>query len=318
MIVALKAATGTQAGLDYRWVAVMDGGNLYTSDSTTASSWTSRTSSFSTTDIQGVASNGANLYVAVGSAGKLATSPDGINWTQRTSSFGTDIIYGVAYGNNVWVAVGAAGKLATSTDGITWTQRTSATGNALHTVAYGASRWGAAGDSGVIVSTGSDPTTGWTSRTSTLTENQGLIGYSTLGTIWVAAGDTGTTGALASSTDTITWTARTSASSLVVPTFPGGFDNNDSAMVLGRQTVLQSSTNGTSWTARTSAYATYIFRGIASDNLGTLVAIMEDGLNTDAYAQSSTDGSTWTTRGLIFNNANPRGICHSAGKPSIR
>jgi len=75
--------------------------------------WTSRTSSFGADDIYRIC-YGNGLYIAAGTSGKLATSPDGITWTSRTSGFGGDDIYGICYGNGLYVVVGKLGKLATS------------------------------------------------------------------------------------------------------------------------------------------------------------------------------------------------------------
>ena len=75
--------------------------------------WTSRTSGFGTTYINGV-TYGDGLYVAVGDTGKLTQSTDGTTWTTRTSGFGTTYINGVTYGDGLHVAVGDTGKLTTS------------------------------------------------------------------------------------------------------------------------------------------------------------------------------------------------------------
>jgi hypothetical protein len=75
------------------------------------SSYTLQTSSFGNTEISSVKFLN-NQFIAVGSSGKIATSPEAITWTQRTSSFGTTTIWDVAYGAGVYVAVGASGKLS--------------------------------------------------------------------------------------------------------------------------------------------------------------------------------------------------------------
>lgn len=311
MIIAAKAATGTQAGLDYRWVAVGDGGSLATSDSTTLASWTSRTSSFGSTVIQAVASNGSNLYVAVGQSGKLATSPDAITWTQQTSSFGTTDIYGVAFGNGLWVAVGGAGKIATSTDGTTWTQRTSGETLYFAAVGYGNGLFVAGGQSRCRTST--DGIT-WTSRTSTLTDFGDVFYNKTLG-IWTIGFDSGTTtGSLASSTDGTTWTARNTNNSYAAADGSSITGNDSVTVIAGVLSTLgvgiESSTNGTTWTSRTAANAaTY---AAASDNLGTLAFINGN------LSQTSSNGTTWTARTSPGLSAGAQGLCHSSGTPSIR
>ena len=318
MIIAARgAAAASQDLLPYRWVIGGASGVLRTSDSTTADSWTTRTSSFGTSQIYGIASNRINLYVAVGEAGKLATSPDGITWTQRTSSFGADAVRGVAYGpDGYWVAVGGAGKIATSTDGITWTQRTSGTASAFYAIEYGNGLWVGGGLS--MMRTATDPTSTWTSRTSTLANGvrQNTIHYAPSQGIWVAGIDAGTTGALASSTDGLTWTARNST--FTAENTNGAFESNGSVIVMGNRTNntapfandVQSSTNGTTWTNRTPANSVGGIYAAASDGSDFMIMVGEN-------IQSTSDGTTWTDRGSS-SVTSPYGACHSSGKPAIR
>lgn len=305
MIIAAKAATNS-GGVPYLWVLsgnnLSSAGVIYTSTSSTASSWTSRTTSFGATDIRGLATDGRGNYVAVGAAGKLATSPDGITWTQRTSSFGTTDIEKVFYGNGYWVAVGGSGKLATATDPTgTWTQRTSGHGtNKIQSIVYGG-EWVSGSSGGTITSTTSNPTTGWTSRTSTLAGGVAVMGYLKQHDLYFAGQDSGTTGAFATSPDGITWTARASADSLAAGTYTGNALSNATvtvtAMLLsdGLTGLIQTSTNGTTWTARTEA--TGGAGWVALDENG-LFAVVSNNV-TDGRIQTSTDGTTWTDRGAI-------------------
>ena len=64
------------------------------------------------------ASDGAQV-VAVGSAGLIQTSPDGLTWTTRDAGTGGDF-YAVASGNGRFVALGGFGEMFSSTDGVTW------------------------------------------------------------------------------------------------------------------------------------------------------------------------------------------------------
>jgi hypothetical protein len=323
MILATKAAVAHSgaAGLPYQWVTAGANGYLYTSTTTDGSSWTSQTSSFGSDVIYGVASDGVSQYVAVGAAGKLATSPDGITWTQRTSSFGGDTILGISYGDGYWVAVGDAGKVATSTDGITWTQRTSGTPNQISSVAYGNGLF-ALGGSGGYLATAPDPTSTWTSRTSTLGQRVYLY-YAPDQAIWVAWGDPGTSGAFASSTDGTTWTSRNSAVSLPAPNVltRGGFSSTASVIAFGSTISfigptcdVQSSTNGTTWTNRTPGTSSDRIAGMAVDDAGNFI-VCSDVIG--GSFQSSTNGTSWTDQGGVTG----RGfyaICHSSGTPSIR
>jgi hypothetical protein len=331
MILATKGAvahSGGPVGLPYQWVSCGPGGKIYTSTSTTASSWTSRTSGFSTSDINAVASNGTNLYVAVGNTGKLASSPDGITWTLRTSSFGTTDIYGIAWSGTYWVAVGASGKIATSVNGTSWTQRTSGTTNPLYSSAYGNGLYVVGGSGTPNIFTATNPTSTWTGRTSTISSSgiiwlNDAIYYAPDQAIWVIGFDgqftSTSTGTLAYSTDGTTWTSANSPFNIGYGS-QGGFTSTASVIVGGvfvspsvPLSDIMSSTNGTTWSNRTPAWD--------NDGYGIVFAAVDDaGLMVvgGARVQSSTNGSTWTDRGFIAGSAGMNGLCHSAGKPSIR
>lgn len=310
----------TRTKLPYMWVAAGNNGVLYTSTSTTASSWTSRTSSFGTSWIANIASDGY-MFVAVGDAGKLATSTDGITWTQRTSSFGSGTIFGVAYGTDgYWVAVGGAGKLATSTNGIDWTQRTSGTSYEIYTVAYGNGLWVTAPDGAM---TATNPTSTWTSRTMTTPGFYGdSLYYDTYNGVWVCGGKANTaTGAISYSTNGTTWTTanipNVSGSILASYAFVGGTAANTIVMAYSRDTVyidIATSGNGSTWTDRTPANTGNgkTPQAAAVDDNGFMVILSSDGT-----LQSSSNGSTWTNRGLIHADAD-YAIIHSSGLPSSR
>lgn len=322
MIPAVTGASASPAtALPYQWVVVGTTGvaaKLFTSVSTTASAWTERTSSFGSNQIFSVASS-RSMYVACGASGTVASSPDGITWTQRTSGFSTSNIACVAYGNGVWVIVGVLGKAAYSTDGITWTSINGlgiSVTEDLNVVAFGNGLWVIGGDAGGMW-TATDPTGTWTARTSTLARIQwpNAIHYAKDQSIWVAGNDTGTTGALASSTDGLTWTARTSTISGNLGT--SAFANNASVIIHavdGSPADVESSTNGTSYTNRTPAVAAKP-TGAATDdaNLIALVAF-----SASSKIQTTSDGITWTDRGVVQAGTYLNAICHSAGTPSIR
>ncbi|MDZ4261830.1 MAG: hypothetical protein U1B30_05800, partial [Pseudomonadota bacterium] len=95
---------------------------------------------------RGYVAVGANGAIYRNSSGSVT---DG--WTAMSSGTSQDL-YGVSYVNGLFVAVGAAGTLLTSADGITWTAQTSNTNSSLRHVAYGAGTYVVVGDAGAVVS----------------------------------------------------------------------------------------------------------------------------------------------------------------------
>jgi hypothetical protein len=73
----------------------------------------------------------AAIAVTVGSGG-IYSSTDLITWTRRSTSAN---MYGVAWCDDQFVAVGSTGKIFTSPNGVTWTSRTSGTSSDLYGVA---------------------------------------------------------------------------------------------------------------------------------------------------------------------------------------
>jgi len=261
--------------------------------------WTTRTSGFGTTTINGV-TFGDGLYVAVGSSGKLTTSTDGITWTTRTSGFGTTTINGVTFGDGLYVAVGSSGKLTTSTDGITWTTRTSGFGStSIYGVGYGDGLYVAVGNSGTLA-TSTDGTT-WTTRTS---------GFGSTAIYGVTYGDglyvaVGRDGKLTTSTDGTTWTTRTSGfgdSHIYALTYGDGL-----YVAVGSSGTLTTSTDGITWTTRTSGFGSTSIRGVTfGDELYVAVG------NSGTLA-TSTDGITWTTRTSGFGSTGIVGVTYGDG-----
>jgi hypothetical protein len=115
------------------FVAVGQTGKVSTS--TDGVTWVSRTSSFSTTNINAVA-YGNGTWVIVGASNKVATSSDGTTWTQRTAQTITSFFEGVAWDGTKFTICASAGEIQTSPTGVTWTNQTSGTARRLRKVAY--------------------------------------------------------------------------------------------------------------------------------------------------------------------------------------
>lgn len=124
--------------------------------------WTSRASG--TASMLFEAAYGNNTFVAVGEAGTILTSPEGMIWTSRPSGT-TNNLLGIAYGNQTYVAVGWAGTVLTSTEGTGWTVGASGTTDDLVGVAYGNRLFAAVARSGAVVT--SPDGSLWTQRTLT-------------------------------------------------------------------------------------------------------------------------------------------------------
>ncbi len=288
------------------WVAAGAAGNLETSPNGTT--WTSRTSGFGASAINGVA-YGGGTWVAVGASGKLYTSPDGTTWSAQTSNFGSTNIDAVAYnGSNLWVASGASGTLATSPDGTTWTSQTSASTafgtNNINTVAFGNSLWLAGGDNG-SAATSPDGVT-WTSQTAgvqacTIGTTRPVLSvvYDSTNTVWIAGGGTGSAKVCTGTSNGVTWTTRTSN----LTAFPTGIATDGSGHTVAVDNTDEDATTSTptsTWTLHSPApFGTNNIVTVAYGNsLWILGAASGGGGGTLA---SSSDGITWTTRATNAN-----------------
>jgi len=94
-----------------RWVSV---GNSYRGVSLDGQTWHATTDGASLSDV----AYGDGVFVAVGDAGLVAWSTDGITWTEQT--LGTVNRGRVAYGDGVFVTGGWPEGMYTSADGQTW------------------------------------------------------------------------------------------------------------------------------------------------------------------------------------------------------
>src|SRR2546428_574716 len=72
------------------------------------------------------------------------------NWQWRNPLPTGNALYGIAFLNNNFVAVGEAGSVFISSDGIAWTARSTGLSNTLRNVSFGNGRYVAVGDSGAI------------------------------------------------------------------------------------------------------------------------------------------------------------------------
>jgi hypothetical protein len=222
-------------------VTVGEAGSVYTNQTGSASYLPQ--DSGTTENLFGVASSGM-LFTAVGAAGVIITSPDGVTWTRRTSHT-TRTLAAVAWCTTQFVAVGNGGVIDTSPDGIAWTLRTSGTTQLLDGV----------GCSGTLIAVGEgDTDTGggilsspdgvtWTQRP--LTATNAIFGVAWSGSLFVAVGFNG---AAYTSPDGMTWTARGVGSTASLNAITWSSVLSRFVAVGGFGTILTSS-DGVSWTA---------------------------------------------------------------------
>lgn len=90
-------------------------------------------------------SGGGGRFVAVGSGGRITTSPDGVAWTEQVPASGSSL-YAVCWSGGEFVAVGSGGSVRVSPDGISWMDEDPGTTNRLFGVACSAGTWVAVGD----------------------------------------------------------------------------------------------------------------------------------------------------------------------------
>lgn len=259
-------------------------------------------------DTETLVGGGLGLFVAVGSLGKVRTSPDGVTWTARTSGFSTaatGFVQAVEWSPDagLFVAVNRLNQVATSPDGITWTQRTPGVSGDFRAVAWSPELslfvvvGGACCTSPRLI-TSPDGIT-WTSRTTGLNSSlQDVVWSSEVG-LFVAVG---MEGKLLTSADGITWTQRTSGfgnARLEAVTWSASLGK---FAVSGEAMTVATSPDGITWTHHSHTLAK-MWELIWVDDLGVFVAAAgTSGIGT------SSDGIAWTAHSTGFGSNETRGV----------
>ena len=198
--------------------------------------------------IRTVLFDGTKFVAGQTSGNQSVTSTDGATWLAANGLAYTDAT-GFAYGAGVYVMTrNSSSPIATSTDGKSWVTRTAGTTSALDTVVYNSSdaRFYAYGNNVQVSSTDGITwsavvgTTGMSGVTSTI---RALI-YAN--NTYVYAGDGGV---LRTSTDGLSWTARTSGTSSILRSLAY---SNGVFLTAGDGGVLRSSTDAITWDAQSS------------------------------------------------------------------
>ena len=196
-----------------------------------------------------VAWNGTDTLVAVGAAGVILSSPNGMadGWTDASDASTTNILAGVTWGSNQFLIVGAGGTVLTG-NGITWDPKdlsNLATAPSLEDVAWLGDGYIAVGKNGAIITsdaagsvwTEQNPGTGFDTTT--------LNGVASNGTIIVVVGANGT---ILTSPDSVNWQLQT------VPAVVDTHSMNDVTWdgkqfgVVGSNDTILTSPDGVDWT----------------------------------------------------------------------
>ena len=106
------------------------------------------------TPLFSVAWNGT-LWVAAGLAGRIYTSPDGAAWTERFIDSGTDFWEGditcMTWAGGNWLGATLTGDIVLSADGLSWKVRRVSGSGSINSIAYGAGKAVAVGESGILL-----------------------------------------------------------------------------------------------------------------------------------------------------------------------
>jgi hypothetical protein len=188
-------------------------------------------------------SYGANLFVAVGSAGVIYSSPDAITWTSRTPP-NTPNYTDIAYANGRFIAVGGTTgsgpyPVAYSDDGITWSLPATPFSTSRQGISYGNGLWIAVASNAVSIS--SDNGLNWTTTTP-VPELVVIFGLSFGNGIFCA---TGASGNIATTANGTTWsTVSIPLSGTIVDIVFG----NQTFVALDSEGRIFTSTDTLTWT----------------------------------------------------------------------
>ena len=275
-------------------------------------------------------------YLAAGTDGSLFTSPDALSWnaispapgrlnslvyvgapygfigvgdngvvlssaaptysvvTQSTPT--TNLLTGFAVGNGRMVAVGYQGTGLTSTfQTPAWTAGITGTTNSLNAVAFGNGVFVAVGLGGTVLT--SQTGSLWTVQNLGSPTNMYSVAYGPAG--FVAIGDLGTSDAVYTSPDGVTWTAQPVPANLLLIRLI--YANRTFIAVGGTGAIVTSTDGGFTWTAANSG-TTNTLEGVAF-GASAFVAVGDKGVVTES-AQAVSRLANISARAFVGSGAN--------------
>lgn len=259
-----------------------------------------------------------NLFVAVGAAGTIVTSPDGVNWTIQNSTTPLSL-YGITYGpgpsgTNQFIAVGGnyvAGFgviLTGSADGTQWTveRASSGLGASLTGVTYANGQYVAVGNNQVMSSSDGINWNSLSAQPSGITApTVDLFNTAYGNNLFVTAGTYNTStssqeiaydGLIATSPDAVNWTILP-----FEPNYLSGITYGGGRFVaVGREGSILTSTTGTSWTPQSlppqlnAGLTPYLISVIYAGGQYVVTGNYVGTNPSTGFLLTSADGITWT------------------------
>ncbi len=227
---------------------------------------------------------GAGNFVAVGAAGAVARSADGISWTQQSITT-SNHLRSVLFTNSQFVAVGDAGSIFTSPDGTTWTRRASGTTRDLAAITYFGNRYVAVGDFGTLLVSSNSVTWSSMDASTDIHLTSAAVGGGQL----VLGGESVL---VTSTTNLLDWKPRFLGSGATEPIFRKVLAVDDRIMAFNAGSQTRSTT-GRDWVATPANFNT------AGNNAyytnGILITVgTEEIANQTRISYSTNRGEAWT------------------------
>jgi hypothetical protein len=253
-----------------------------------------------------------SLFVAVGAAGAIVTSTDGVSWQDQTSPTPLSL-YGIAFGNDQFVAVGGnevAGAgviLSGAPSGLAWTLEPESNNlsESLTGITYANGQFVAVGNNQVLTSADGN---NWSALP---TEPSGITAptvdlYSTAygSNLFVTVGTYNTTtssqeiaydGFIATSPDANTWTILPYTSNYL----SGVTYGTGQFVAVGREGSILTSSDGSIWTAQSApqldaSKTPYLISVIYAGNQFVATGNYVGTNPSTGFLLTSPDGVTWT------------------------
>lgn len=257
--------------------------------------WESQTGSgeFTWTDV--AYNNG--LFVTVGLAGNVMTSPDGVNWTEQTG-IPVESWYGITYGSGLFVAVASStlNGVMTSPDGINWTSRIIPISATWYGITYGNGLFVAVAASTTNNVMTSPDGINWTTQTSNVSN---IMAVTYGNGKFVAVTSSGVNNRVITSPDGINWTTRVSDADNIWRAITYGNGIFVAISSDGTNDRVMTSPNGINWTTNDSGGLEHNWRGVTYGN-GVFVAVSWEFANPKVII--STDGINWLSYTPADNN----------------